>query len=54
MVLGDLNIILDKQDKIDGRSVSWRDDTILRDFLQSSGGIDLSTRGAAYTLSNWE
>ncbi|KAM6559100.1 hypothetical protein CsatA_028339 [Cannabis sativa] len=51
-VVGDLNVILEKDDKYGGRMVSYRDCEILSSFLEETGGIDLGFHGCKFTWRN--
>uniref|UniRef100_A0A803NPG3 DUF4283 domain-containing protein n=1 Tax=Cannabis sativa TaxID=3483 RepID=A0A803NPG3_CANSA len=51
-VVGDLNVILEKDDKYGGRMVSYRDCEILSSFLEETRGIDLGFHGCKFTWRN--
>ncbi|XP_030498125.1 uncharacterized protein LOC115713782 [Cannabis sativa] len=51
-LMGDLNVILAKEDKSGGRCFAYRDGSVLRNFLFSTGGVDLGFIGCKYTWQN--
>ncbi|XP_030479313.1 uncharacterized protein LOC115696560 [Cannabis sativa] len=52
LVVGDLNCVLNDEEKMGGRAVTSKDTMWLKDFLYYSGGIDLRFNGCKYTWQN--
>ncbi|KAF4386306.1 hypothetical protein G4B88_003523 [Cannabis sativa] len=51
-MVGDLNALLDPEEKIGGRKITDKDTRHLRDFLRNSGGVDLGFKGCNFTWQN--
>ncbi|KAF4371778.1 hypothetical protein F8388_023091 [Cannabis sativa] len=52
VVIGDLNVILDESEKRGGRKFLPREGTLLRNFLDDTGGVDLGFQGVRCTWQN--
>uniref|UniRef100_A0A803PIJ1 Reverse transcriptase domain-containing protein n=1 Tax=Cannabis sativa TaxID=3483 RepID=A0A803PIJ1_CANSA len=51
-VMGDLNVNLNREDKMGGRRFLEKDGKILQSFLDYTGGVDLGFKGCKYTWLN--
>ncbi|XP_060968359.1 uncharacterized protein LOC133035935 [Cannabis sativa] len=51
-IMGDLNVIMDENEKIRGRKYQLREGNILKNFMFNSGGVDLGFEGAPCTWQN--
>ncbi|XP_060968361.1 uncharacterized protein LOC133035936 [Cannabis sativa] len=52
VVMGDLNCILNNEEKMGGKKVTSSDTRWLEDFLQDTGGVDLRFKGCQFTWQN--
>ncbi|XP_030505182.1 uncharacterized protein LOC115720161 [Cannabis sativa] len=52
VVMGDLNVSLNREDKIGGRRFVEKDGEILQSFLDCTRGVDLGFKGCKYTWQN--
>ncbi|KAM6542931.1 hypothetical protein CsatB_007378 [Cannabis sativa] len=51
-VMGDLNVIMDENEKLGGRPYQLREGNILKEFILNTGGVDLGFEGAPCPWQN--